>query len=57
MSDFEKPCLCGHVRDEHGGDAWYPNSTACTVEGCTCVAFERDDDAGMDTRSQTEGGL
>jgi len=49
---FEQPCMCGHVQDEHGGDARYPNSTACTVEGCACVAWERDMDAGQDTQEE-----
>lgn len=33
-------CVCGDVRDEHGGDLDYPGSTACNVEGCSCCAFE-----------------
>ena len=48
MSDSDT-CVCGHVRDEHGGDPVYPGSTACTVEGdvyghgpCRCIAFEED---------------
>ena len=33
-------CTCGHPADEHGGDPKYPGSTACGVEGCSCIAFE-----------------
>jgi hypothetical protein len=29
------------MRDEHGGDSDYPGSTACSVDGCDCIAFER----------------
>jgi hypothetical protein len=41
-----KECMCGHVQDEHGGDEKYPGSTACTVSGCDCIAYEecREDD-------------
>lgn len=33
-------CTCGDVKDEHGGDPDYPGSTACSVDGCDCIAFE-----------------
>ena len=33
-------CECGHVLDEHGHDPEHPASTACTIEGCDCIAFE-----------------
>lgn len=36
----DAPCACGDVFDEHGRDPAHPGSTACTVEGCGCVAFE-----------------
>lgn len=39
------PCHCGHVADEHGHDPDHPGSTACTIEGCDCIAFEMDDSA------------
>lgn len=35
-------CMCGHVEDEHGHDPDYPGSTACTIKGCDCVAFDPD---------------
>jgi hypothetical protein len=41
-------CTCGDVLDEHGGDPEYPGSTACNVEGCECVCYEEDPDAGED---------
>jgi len=37
-----KTCCCGHVEDEHGRDIEYPGSTACMVEGCGCIAFEKE---------------
>jgi hypothetical protein len=40
MRDDTETCTCGDVLDEHGGDAKYPGSTKCNVEGCECVAFE-----------------
>lgn len=33
-------CTCGHARDEHEQDQ---GSSACSVEGCNCTAFELDD--------------
>jgi hypothetical protein len=36
------PCTCGDAPEEHGRDAKYPGSTACTVEGCDCIAYEAD---------------
>lgn len=36
------PCTCGDSTEEHGRDPKYPGSTACTVEGCDCVAYEAD---------------
>jgi hypothetical protein len=38
-------CFCGDVADEHGHDPEYPGSTACTIEGCGCLAFEEDVEA------------
>jgi hypothetical protein len=35
-------CFCGHEFDEHGGIEGHPGSTACTVRGCPCLAYERD---------------
>jgi hypothetical protein len=43
-------CVCGHAKDEHGGDPEYPGSTACNAEiqegdeyvPCACVAYEED---------------
>lgn len=37
-------CMCGHVEDEHGSDPEYPGSTACTIDGCKCVAYDPDVD-------------
>jgi hypothetical protein len=34
------PCTCGHAPEEHGRDAAYPGSTACTVDGCGCISYE-----------------
>lgn len=42
-------CVCGHDKDEHGGDPEYPGSTACNDETCHCIAFE-DGDTGSETR-------
>ena len=36
------PCTCGHAPEEHGHDTAHPGSTACTVEGCDCIAYEAD---------------
>lgn len=33
-------CECGHALEEHGMDPKYPGSTACSVEGCDCIAYE-----------------
>ena len=38
----EMNCTCGHTEEEHGGDSEYPGSSACSVEGCDCIAFEED---------------
>jgi hypothetical protein len=38
--DDAATCACGHVGDEHGHDSRYRGSTACAVEGCSCVAFD-----------------
>jgi hypothetical protein len=38
-------CHCGHVDDEHGHDPKYPGSTACTIDGCECIAFEENAEA------------
>ncbi len=35
-------CTCEHVEDEHGGDPEFPGSTACTIDGCECLAYEDD---------------
>jgi len=35
------PCTCGHAPEEHGHDAKYPSSTACT-ECDDCIAYEAD---------------
>lgn len=32
--------VCGHAEEEHGHDPKYPGSTACQVEGCSCIAWE-----------------
>ena len=37
-------CACGHSEEEHGHDPKYPRSTACTADGCDCIAFEEGDD-------------
>jgi hypothetical protein len=34
------PCTCGDAPEEHGRDTTYPGSTACTVDGCGCIAYE-----------------
>ena len=36
-------CQCGHAVEEHGHDPEYPGSTACSVEGCDCIAYEADE--------------
>lgn len=38
------PCTCGHSPEEHGGDAEHPGSTACTVAGCDCIAYDEEPD-------------
>lgn len=35
-----KTCVCGDVEDEHGQDPEFPGSSACSIEGCDCVAWE-----------------
>jgi len=40
-TDFSVACACGHAPEEHGHVPGYPGSTACTVEGCDCIAYER----------------
>lgn len=40
--NFSVACVCGHAPEEHGHVPGYPGSTACTVEGCGCIAYERD---------------
>lgn len=42
------PCTCGDAPEEHGRDAAYPGSTACTVEGCGCIAYEADRESSAD---------
>ena len=37
-------CHCGHAIEEHGHDPRHPGSTACSIEGCDCIAFEEADD-------------
>ena len=34
------PCACGDAPEEHGHDAAHHGSTACTIDGCGCVAYE-----------------
>jgi hypothetical protein len=45
----EHVCHCGHVEDEHGHDPKYPGSSACQVEGCGCIAYERNHNAPAET--------
>lgn len=40
-TNFSVACTCGHAPEEHGHDPKYPGSTACTVAGCDCIAYER----------------
>lgn len=40
-AEFNVACACGHAPEEHGHVPGYPGSTACTVEGCDCIAYER----------------
>lgn len=42
--DVMEACHCGHAVEEHGGDPAHPGSTACTVDGCDCIAYERCED-------------
>lgn len=36
-------CNCGHMDDEHDGDAVAdPADSACNGDGCECVAFDWD---------------
>lgn len=44
MSWGDSVCTCGHVYDEHGGDEHYPGSTACNVDDCDCICFDRDEE-------------
>jgi hypothetical protein len=39
----ERTCICGHAPEEHGGDAKYPASTACSADGCACDVYEPDE--------------
>lgn len=34
--DDERPCVCGHVLDEHAGE--------CAIDDCDCVGYEPDED-------------
>lgn len=47
-------CMCGHSEEEHGHDPDYPRSSACTVEGCDCVAYDPDTDYEADGESEHE---
>ncbi len=38
-------CMCGHEHEAHGHDPEYPGSTACSVEGCDCIAYEPNPEA------------
>ena len=40
MSECGRPCECGHSPEEHGHDIEHPGSTACTEDGCPCIAFD-----------------
>lgn len=37
---MDRPCVCGHSVEEHGGDEEYPGNTACGE--CDCIAYEAD---------------
>jgi hypothetical protein len=39
---MEPACTCGHAAEEHGNDKKFPGSTACSVPGCPCIAYEAD---------------
>lgn len=39
-------CECGHDEDEHGMDQQYPGSSACSVPGCDCIAYEGVEEEG-----------
>ena len=41
---MDRPCICGHSIEEHGRDPNYPGSTACSIEGCGCIAYEENDE-------------
>jgi hypothetical protein len=41
---MEPACTCGHAAEEHGNDKKFPGSTACSVPGCPCIAYEADGD-------------
>jgi hypothetical protein len=57
-------CICGGVRDEHGGDLAFPGSTACRAihdgVACDCVAYEdngeddEEDDVDDDDEDEDE---
>lgn len=58
MSDT---CNCGHVRDEHysgvrgdkmNGDPKHPTSTACTIKGCDCIAYEEAEDSAEASQNE-----
>lgn len=38
---MDKPCVCGHSKEEHGGDPKFPGYTGCSE--CDCIAYEADD--------------
>lgn len=40
MSSAPEACTCGHAPEEHGHDPKFPGSTACTIKGCDCIAFD-----------------
>lgn len=38
-------CMCGHSKDEHGGDPDFPGHTGCNDPECDCIAYEADEDS------------
>lgn len=53
MNNPRGACTCGHAAEEHGHDPEHPGSSACSVEGCECIAYEW---AGFDDDGHDDGG-
>lgn len=44
MSEDDEVCHCTHKSAEHGLEPNYPGATACSVDGCYCISFEKQEE-------------